>query len=76
MFRVYDNDKPADCHHHQVDTIWANSDFETLLDACEYALNWMGPQACDLSKLLLNRRHDYSGYGDIIEIREVERIKR
>ena len=71
MFQVFDNNKPADCKHHKVDASWANSKFDTYAQAHEYALYWLHLDFdCGLV-LLLNTPYNYSGYGDMIEIREV-----
>ena len=72
MFRVLDGGKPADCQHHKVDKSWAVSLFDTFEAAEEYALNWLGIYGPGKGVLKLNTPHDYSGYGDCVEIREVD----
>lgn len=64
MFQVIDNNKPADCNNHKVDKSWNKSKFETLDEAFQYADNWLG-----IYGPMINNPFDYSGYGDIIEIR-------
>jgi hypothetical protein len=72
MFKVYDNGRPADCHHHDVDNSWETAEFQTLAEAQEYAKNWCGDYwpAYDFN-LQVGKPIDYSGHGDYIEIREV-----
>lgn len=57
---------------------WGNSIFDTFEKAREYAWKWIGPEwggsvdgkkGCDLKP---NVPLDYSGYGDFIEIREID----
>lgn len=71
MFQVFDNNKPADCHHHGVHKSWDNSKFNTFDEAQEYARKWLGQVAGDLVPEEVNEKIDYSGYGDTIEIREI-----
>jgi len=69
MFQIFDNNKPADCHHHKVHCTWGNSKFDTFEEAQEYARLWLG-EMCDLVPDKPRVKVDYSGYGDFIEIRE------
>ena len=70
MYQVFDNEKLADCISHKVDLTWKNSSFKTLKEARAYARNWLGLWAPGIL-LKVNKPFDYSGYGDIIEIRKV-----
>jgi mannose-6-phosphate isomerase class I len=71
MFAVYCNGKSADLkgfpelRHY----CWATSKFTTLKEAQNYAEDWLGPYTPGYP-LMLNAPYDYSGHGDIIEIRE------
>ena len=69
MFAVYDNGKPAKFPECKVDKSWSNNEFETFDAAVEYANKWLGPYGGEL--LVLGKPNDYSGYGDVIEIREI-----
>jgi len=71
MFQVFDNNKPADASGHNVHHTWNNSTFSTFEEAHQYANQWLAPSH-GLVILKLNQPYDYSGYGDIIEIREVQ----
>lgn len=69
-FCVYDNGKPASAKGFpQIKEVegWNNHKFDTFPIAAAYATMWVGHiiQPEDLLK-----PYDYSGYGDIIEIRE------
>lgn len=69
-FQVFDNGKPADCHHHTVSSSLNCSVFSTYEEARAYAESWLG-EIFHSTDLQLNTPYDYSGYGDLIEIREV-----
>lgn len=69
-YQVLDNGKPADCHHHKVHFTWDQSTFDTLAGALAHARNWLGAHGHGVV-LKVNEPVDYSGYGDMIEIREV-----
>ena len=74
-FRVYDNNKPADCFHHKVHESWNKSEFETLQDATEYAFLWLGVFAPPNDyEFKPNVPYPYSGYGDELVIREVTKV--
>lgn len=78
MFQVLENGKPA---NHQsfpkVHPSWNKAEWETFEQAKIYAWKWLGDCAggsndgTDGVELKLNTPYDYSGYGDIIEIREI-----
>ena len=70
MYQVLDNGKPADCFHCNVHESWNKSTYSTFEEALEYARDWLGRYGIGVV-LKPNTPWDYSGYGDIIEIREV-----
>lgn len=74
MFQVFDNGKPADCWNQKSlgdgENGWTTSAFDTLDDAQEYATRYLGIYNPGRS-LEVGEKYDYSGYGDILEIREV-----
>ena len=79
MFQVFDNGNPADHRFNKtVSTIWGPSHFDSFNAALIYARQWLWPyggeDASGLTGIVLhpNTPYDYSGYGDFIEIREVE----
>lgn len=41
MYQVFDNGKPADCHHQDFHCSWDNSSFDDLEEALEHANNWL-----------------------------------
>lgn len=69
MFQVFDNDRPARHPDCDVSPSWKTHEFETFKEAYEYALNWLGPYGKGIT-LMLDKPFPYSGYGDVIEIRE------
>jgi hypothetical protein len=69
MFQVFDNNKPADKTGFSWATTWRNSKFQTFQEASKYADDWLGPYAGMVLKV--NVPCDYTGLGDMIEIREV-----
>jgi len=74
VFSVYDNGRPAKYPDSKVDPSWNNNTFDTFEEALEYAHMWLGPfggswDGMDGVVLELNVPWDYSGYGDVIEIR-------
>jgi hypothetical protein len=69
-YTVYDNDRLACYPHHAVDSSWNNASFNTLKEAREYAHNWLGVYSPGVDGFKPNVPYDYSGYGDIIEIRQ------
>lgn len=70
-YQVFDNGKPADCHHHKMHGSWEKSSFDTLEEAEAYANNWLGIYGQYEAHELLTGV-DYSGYGDVIQIKKVE----
>ena len=73
-YQVLDNDKPADCFNHKVDKSWNTNVFDTFDEALEYARAWLAPYGGSYDGksgivLKVNEPYDYSGYGDMIEIR-------
>ncbi len=71
MFQVFDNDKPAEMKR---STLWANSVFQHFEDAHKYARRWIGPGREDCVPDKPDKKVDYSGYGDTIEIKTLEGI--
>lgn len=72
MYKVYDNNRPADCKHHKVDSSWDKSSFETFDEAVDYLLNWLGPFAPHRETIRLGVPYDYSDYGDKVVIKAEE----
>lgn len=78
MFQVFDNNKPADTTGFPSLTKgngWDNSVFPTYEEARKYAWMWLGPYGGSYDgesgyDLKVNTPWDYSGYGDMIEIRQ------
>jgi len=71
MYQVYDNGRLADLTNSgNQDSIWQHPVCETFEQALQYAEQWLG----DLAGINLkpNVPVDYSGYGDMIEIRKIE----
>lgn len=70
-FGVYDNDKPASgtgfprLKGHG----WSTHQFPTFQEAQSYARQWLGAYSYG-APLELNQSWDYSGYGDMILIKE------
>lgn len=74
MFGVFDNGGPADSTglpQLQGIECWAVSVFNTFEEAQEYAHHWCGQYLAAEEKLQVDIPHDYSGYGDMIEIRKL-----
>jgi hypothetical protein len=79
-YQVFDNGKPADSSGHKVHPSWNNSIFPTYHDAVRYVVKWLGWDWCssedDINSLAMCIRkdihYDYSGYGDVIEIRDIK----
>lgn len=74
MYVVYDNGRPADCWNHSVHSSWNKSFYTSHQEALIYARKWLGPvggssDGQDGVYLYLNEPYDYSGCGDVIEIR-------
>lgn len=71
-YQVFDNGKPADCHHHpKVHSSWDRSVFDTLAEAQAYARKWLGIYAPS-GPIPVDTPWDYSGMGDVIEIRTIQ----
>ena len=73
-WQVFDGNKPADCWNHNVDSSWNKSKYETLEEAITYANNWLYYFTLDIPSQCSDymRGYDYSGSGDILQIREVD----
>jgi hypothetical protein len=71
MFQVYDGNKPADCANHKVHESWDKSLYCTFEEALGYADKWLGIYSPGIEVLKTNIPYDYSGYGDIVDIRKV-----
>lgn len=69
-FQVFESGKPAQYPDCNVHPSWSNSIFNTWEDANKYANHWLGPYGGII--LISNIPHDFSGYGDTIEIWEIE----
>lgn len=73
-FCVFDNNKPASTvEFPQIRKCegWDNHEFDSFPKAVAYAFSWLGTIATTEPEDFLNGGFDYSGHGDIIEIREV-----
>ncbi len=70
-FAVYDNGKPAKYPECNVHPSWDNNSFDSFEKAIEYTSTWLGMLGEDFiyPTIKLNEPYDYSGYGDLIEIR-------
>jgi hypothetical protein len=70
-FSVYENGKPCNRIGFPIlkGNDWKNHSFDTFEAAQEYANDWLGDYATPLT---VNVPYEYSGYGDMIEIREEE----
>lgn len=81
MFQVFDGNRPADSRiwgkHLRDGSCWNNSIFSTFDEALAYARKWLGPNhggsedGKEGINLDVNQPYDYSGYGDVIEIRKI-----
>jgi len=84
IYQVFDNDLPADtsasgsCCRMQKGIGWDNSRFDTLNEAIEYCLNYLGQYGKDLHNvnrtalgIMFTNGYAYSGANDKIQIREV-----
>jgi hypothetical protein len=76
-YQVFENDKPCDAANHKVHKSWNNSIFDSFNDALKYVYKWIGEYAdpdsmTGSSGIKVNIPYDYSGYGDMIEIREIQ----
>jgi len=75
MFQVLENGELCDHEHFpEVDLSWDNAEFSTFDEAKRYAVNWFWPYLGykDIDTFLeINKPYNYSGYGDMAEIREV-----
>ncbi len=71
MFKVYDNGKPAtSATFSLMEGIgWDNCEFHTFNEAVAYVENWLGTLG-NVSEWKVNTPVDYTGYGDMIEIKE------
>ena len=73
MYGVFDNNKPANstAFPQLKGKGWKSHLFGTFKDAEEYAKEWLGDYYPGKDVLVLGLPYNYSGYGDLIEIREV-----
>ncbi len=71
MYQLLDSDLPADCFHHKAHASWSKSTFDTLEEAQEYLLIWVGGDYEPDHPLKTGEEYDYSGFGDIVKIIEV-----
>lgn len=76
VYTVYDNGKPADNISYpmlsDLEHCWDNSSFDTLEEAQAYVAQWIGGDNPP-HDLPLNMIYDYSGCGDVVEIRQEEK---
>ncbi len=68
MYIVLDHGKPATWVRY---SRWSNSSFDTQEKARAYALDWLGPYSAEQSIEQFLAGFDYSGHGDIIQIKKV-----
>ena len=74
FYQVLDNGRPADnTGFPAIHSSWSNSKFESLEEAQKYATHWVGypNEEPETIGYLPDQLYDYSGYGDIIEIKTV-----
>lgn len=81
MFQVFDNDKETNEHGFPSMRIFGvreRKPFDKFDEAFEHALNWLAPMYIEVDERKLweafknNQPYDYSGKGDLIEIRIVK----
>ncbi len=74
-YGVFDNNRPCSTvGFPDFDPSWDNHLFDSFDDALVYANKWLGYYP-DYVSLKVNKPWDYSGYGDFIEIVEMETTK-
>lgn len=66
-WEVFDNDRPAIIHIDSKNG-WNNNFFRDFTQALKYAKSWLGVQDT-LPENYQGEPYDYSGFGDMIEIR-------
>lgn len=73
MFQVFENDKPCDKTGFTWAKTWETSKFNTFQEALQYAKKWLGAfgENVDLYLTTPNVPYNYSGYGDMIVIKEI-----
>jgi hypothetical protein len=84
-YQVFDNGKPADTSANgagcnmKKNNGWDNSRFDKMMDAYEYAYNWLGKQyqpSMDVNAAcchqIFQAPYTYSGAGDTIQVKEVK----
>ncbi len=66
IYVVLENNKPADCKNHSVDSSWDNPVFSTFEKASDYLANWLnfGP--------VMDKPGVIDWYGVPMEIREID----
>ncbi len=69
MFQVLDDGKPAES---RLSILWTNSIFQHFEDAHKYAKRWVGLGYEDCVPDKPDKKVDYSGRGNIIEIQELK----
>lgn len=70
-YEVYDNGRLAGYPYHDVDSGWKHPNCSTFEQAREYAKLWLGEYA-PLAPTYPDEKIDYSGCGDVIEIRKIK----
>lgn len=68
MFQVLDNGKPAEMER---SILWGDSIFQYFEQAYRYAKRWIGPGTEDCVPNRPDKKADYSGHGDTIEIKSL-----
>lgn len=70
-YQVFDNGRRAQYPDCAVSKSWDKSCFNSFEKAESYALKWLGGYSPGVGVLKLNCPFNYSGYEDMIEIREI-----
>lgn len=68
MFQVLDNGKPAEMRNSDM---WGDSIFQHFHQAQTYVRRWLGSSFYHCVPQRPDQKIDYSGYGDIIEIKSL-----
>lgn len=73
-YAVFDNKKPASSYAFPElkSSGWSTHIFDTFDEANDYLNRWLGLYENGIINLEPNIPFDYNGYGDIVEIKEVE----
>lgn len=73
MYKVFDNEKPADKTSYAMynGCGWDDSEYATFEEALAYTEKWLGMYRFAIPKKWDGSPIDYSGCGDFIEIRKI-----